>query len=252
MTGTLSGPVIAGIILLAAIAFAATLALRLERPWLQAWSLARAILQLGLLTLVLHIVIEDIAFVLLFLLVMVIAAAALVTRRLRWGWREGIRTAGVIAVAAAIPGTVIFATGAVTFKANYLLAVGGIVIGGVMTISTLFARGLRERIVTDRDQIEGWLALGATPRRAAQVAVRPAGSLALLPTTDQTRATGIVTLPGAFVGAVFAGLPVLGAAVFQVVVLASLLAAGAIAVGLWTLLLGAPRTLPESLPAGES
>lgn len=237
-------PTAIAIALLAAITFTLARVLRLEQPWLQPWSLLRAIVQLGLLSLVLGAIIEHTGFVLAFLVVMVVAAAVLVSRRLRWGWRLGATAGVVIAIAAAIPGLVVFGTGAMEFRPNYLLALGGIVVGGTMTASTLFARTLRDRLRTDRAEVEAWLALGATPRRAARDVVAKAGTLALLPTTDQTRVTGIVALPGAFVGAVFAGLPVLDAAVFQIVVLASLLAAGAIAIALWALVLGAPRTLP--------
>jgi putative ABC transport system permease protein len=50
---------------------------------------------------------------------------------------------------------------------------------------------------------------------------------ALVPTVDQTKTTGLVTLPGAFVGAVFGGLSPLDAGRFQIVVLAAITAAGA-------------------------
>src|SRR5690606_28380991 len=50
----------------------------------------------------------------------------------------------------------------------------------------------------------------------------------LLPAIDQTRTTGLVVLPGAFVGAVFAGLSPIEAGRFQLVVLASILAAGVV------------------------
>ena len=42
----------------------------------------------------------------------------------------------------------------------------------------------------------------------------------LLPTLDQTKSTGLVTLPGAFVGALFGGASPVVAAQFQLVVLA--------------------------------
>jgi UDP-glucose/iron transport system permease protein len=44
----------------------------------------------------------------------------------------------------------------------------------------------------------------------------------LLPTLDQTRSTGLVTLPGAFVGALFGGASPFVAAQFQLVVLAGI------------------------------
>lgn len=231
---------------LAAITVGLSAAFGLERRWLGAWSLARAIIHLGVLSVVLGTVIERIAYVIGFLIVMVITAAGVVGRRMRWAWRQCLTAGAVIAVAAALPSAVIFATGAVDYEANYVLAVGGIIIGGAMTVSTLFVRLFHERLIADRAILEGWLALGATPRQAARSVVQSAGSLALMPATDQTRVTGLVTLPGAFVGAVFAGLPVRDAAVFQAMVLAAILAAGSITVGLWAMLLGAPDTLAES------
>ena len=50
-----------------------------------------------------------------------------------------------------------------------------------------------------------WLALGATPRQAVRDIARTAAAEALLPAIDQTRTVGLVTLPGAFVGALFGG-----------------------------------------------
>jgi putative ABC transport system permease protein len=46
---------------------------------------------------------------------------------------------------------------------------------------------------------------------------------------DQTRTTGLVVLPGAFVGAIFGGLSPVDAGVFQILVLVSILASGSIA-----------------------
>ena len=51
---------------------------------------------------------------------------------------------------------------------------------------------------------------------------------ALIPATDQMKTTGLVTLPGAFVGAIFGGVSPLEAGRFQLVVLAAIMAAGAI------------------------
>jgi uncharacterized membrane protein len=53
-----------------------------------------------------------------------------------------------------------------------------------------------------------------------------------------------VTLPGAFVGAIFAGASPLVAAEFQVLVLASILVTGALTVGLFTWIFGAPTVIP--------
>ena len=150
--------------------------------------------------------------------------------------------AGVLAA-----GAVVFATGAIAFTPRYILAVGGIVVGNAMTIATLSGRRFVE-LVNDRwDEVEGWLALGARPRQATADPVRQAISAALVPTVDQTKTTGLVTLPGAFVGAIFGGVSPLEAGRFQIVVLAAIIGAGSlVAVGL-TAWLAPVRVRPDRL-----
>ena len=76
--------------------------------------------------------------------------------------------------------------------------------------------------------MEAWLALGATGRQAVVPFVPAAVREALLPAVDQTRTTGLVTLPGAFVGSLAGGASPAEAARFQLAVLAALLAAQAV------------------------
>jgi putative ABC transport system permease protein len=237
-------PVVVAVAVLAAVALAIVWGLRLEKPYLQPIAIARAVLQLAILTIILAGVISNGWWVALFLAVMVGAATWVVIRRLELQLRDAPVIAGIIVVATAIPVTVIFLTGAVEFSPRYVLAVGGIVVGNAMTVCTLMGRSLTANFVSYRDEIEGWLALGATPRIASIRGVRVAASTALIPATDQTRTTGIVTLPGAFVGAIFAGASVVVAAEFQILVLASILVTGAISVALLSWRFGAPRVIP--------
>lgn len=125
------------------------------------------------------------------------------------------------------------------------VAVSGIVLGGTMTAATLAGRHLREGLRRRRDEVEAWLSIGATPRQAVREVARWAASEALVPALDQTRTVGLVTLPGAFIGALLGGASAVQAARFQIVVLVGLLAAEVITVVLLTYLLGAPRTLPS-------
>ncbi|MES2169972.1 MAG: ABC transporter permease [Actinomycetota bacterium] len=235
---------LAAVAVLASITLVIVVALRLEHPWLQPWAIARATVQLAILTVILAGVISDPRWVATFLVVMVLAATWVVYRRLLLPRRYIPVIAGIIIAAAAVPTFAIFLTGAVDFSPRYVLAVGGIIIGNAMTVSTLMGRSLTTLITSLRDEIEAWLSVGATARVAARRAVRSAASTALIPSTDQTRTTGIVTLPGAFVGAVFAGASPIVAAEFQLLVLAGILAAGAITVALFTLAFGAPQVLP--------
>ncbi len=126
------------------------------------------------------------------------------------------------------------------------VAVSGIVLGGTMTAATLAGRHLTEGLRRRRDEVEAWLSIGATPREAVREVARWAASEALVPALDQTRTVGLVTLPGAFIGALLGGASAAGAARFQIVVLVGLLCAETITVVLLTYLLGAPRTLPEA------
>jgi putative ABC transport system permease protein len=232
-------PTVIAVVILGVVCFAIVAAMKLEKPWLQPIAILRAILQLAILTLILAGVISSQLWVWVFLVVMVGAATWVVIRRLRLRLTDAPVIVGIIAVATAIPVAVVFLTGAVQFSPRYLLAVGN-----AMTVCTLMGRSLGAAFDSERDQIEGWLALGATPRIASIRTARVAASTALIPATDQTRTTGIVTLPGAFVGAVFAGASVLKAAEFQVLVLASVLVTGAVGVLLMSLAFGAPRVIP--------
>jgi putative ABC transport system permease protein len=125
-----------------------------------------------------------------------------------------------------------------------LVAVSGIVLGGTMTAATLTGRRISEGLRLRRAEVEAWLAIGASPRQAVRDIARTAVFEALVPALDQTRTVGLVTLPGAFVGALLGGVSAAEAARFQVVVLVGLLCAESITATVLAHLLGAPATLP--------
>jgi putative ABC transport system permease protein len=83
---------------------------------------------------------------------------------------------------------VVFALGAIDFSPRYALAIGGIVIGNAMSIASLSGRHFLAAAHRQWDEVEGWLALGATPRQATLHLARGAVHSALIPSVDQTRA----------------------------------------------------------------
>ena len=87
------------------------------------------------------------------------------------------------------------------------------------------ARDFLRAARTRSTEVESWLALGATSSQAHAEIGREAVRESLLPNLDQTKSTGLVTLPGAFVGALFGGASPVEAAQFQLVVLAAVLLA---------------------------
>ena len=220
---------------------------RAPHRWSPALAILRGAAQLAAISLILSRVITSAAWVTLALLVMFSVAAVTAARRLHWSWGHlglvsGAMSAGVLATLG-----IVFATGAIELSPRYALAIGGIVIGNAMTTATLAGRRFTQSVDDHWDQVEGWLALGATPRQSTLDLARTAIYSALIPSTDQTKTTGLVTLPGAFVGAIFGGVSPLEAGRFQITVLASVMAAGSITAAAVVTALAPARVRPARL-----
>jgi putative ABC transport system permease protein len=238
-----------GLVFLAAVAVAVLAVGRVGQRRAVLVASARAAVQLAVVAAALRGVFTAPVFVVLLLAVMFGVATWTAARRLR-----GTPVAGRAVVLACGAGALV-AVGTICGlpvldrSVRTLVAVSGIVVGGTMTAATLTGRRLTDGLRRRRDEVEAWLALGATPRRAVQAIARDAAAEALVPALDQTRTVGLVTLPGAFVGALLGGASAEGAARFQIVVLVGLLCAESITAVLLAWLLGAPQVLPE-LEAG--
>ena len=225
---------------------------RVPVGWAPVLAVGRGGLQLAVVGLALGGVFSAPPTAALVLLIMLGTATWTASRRL-----VGLDGAGRAVVMSCVAGAaaalgIVFATGVLPFSARYLVAAGGIVIGGTMTGATLAGRALLGGLRARREEVEAWLALGATPRQAVRDIARTAAAEALVPALDQTRTTGLVTLPGAFIGALLGGASPLQAARFQLVVLAALLAAQAAVAVLLTHLLGAPSPIPGDAPARQA
>ena len=117
-----------------------------------------------------------------------------------------------------------------------------------MSAATLSGRRFLHAAALRRDEVEGWLALGATGPQAHLDIGRVAVRETVLPNLDQTKSTGLVTLPGAFVGALFGGASPADAARFQLVVLAALgLAMTTTAILVTRLAARTPYVVPEAV-----
>ncbi|MDQ0632434.1 putative ABC transport system permease protein [Arthrobacter pascens] len=240
-------PTLVSVGLLVVLTVAVLRGFRAQHIGAPALAVLRGAAQLALISLILSGVITSPLFVGLALSIMFIVAAVTATRRLKWSWKNfalvGISLAAGIAVTLAI----VFGTGAIPFTPRYALAMGGIIIGNAMTIATLAGRRFTESVIERWDEVEGWLALGASPRQSTRDLARGAVYSALIPSTDQTKTTGLVTLPGAFVGAIFGGISPLEAGRFQVLVLASIMAAGSVTAVLIIAILAPVRVRPAPL-----
>ncbi|MBM7366746.1 ABC transporter permease [Gordonia hydrophobica] len=223
---------LACIILLAALTTTVLWVYGVPQRWAPVWAVARGLFQLSVLSVVLSGVITHGWLVSLGIGAMFGVAVVTAARRLTASGRRLLPAIGTVALGmGAGVGAVlliVFGTGALELTARYALALAGIVIGNAMTTSALTGRRLTEAIVDRWSEVEGWLALGATPRQATASMARQAVHHAMIPATDQAKTTGVVTLPGAFVGAIFGGLSPLEAGRFQIIVLGAILAAGAV------------------------
>lgn len=234
-----------GVLVLVALTYLILRAAQVPLGWTPAWAVVRGAAQLAVVGLALRGVFNAPPFVALALGVMLTVAIRTSARRLQA--LPGALAAVALACATAAGGTlaVIFLLGMLDFSARYLVALGGIVIGGTMTAATLTGRRLAAGLESELDEIEGLLALGATARQATARISRRSVAEALLPAIDQTRTTGLVTLPGAFIGALLGGADPTDAARFQLVVLVALLNAETISGVIVAHRLGAPAQLPR-------
>lgn len=237
-------PLVVALVALMAVTVAVLGVARVPRRWAPPWAVLRGAVQLAVIALVLRGVLTNGWWVAAALAVMFTVAASTSTRRLGFSWHRLAVVSGAMVVGVVVAVGIAFVTGALAFTPRYALALGGIIVGNSMSIATLAGRRLFLGVHDRWDEVEGWFALGATPLTATAVIRREAAFEALVPTIDQTRTTGLVTLPGAFVGSIFGGASPLDAGRFQIVVLACVLTAGSITAVLLLRALGPVRTKP--------
>ncbi len=240
-------PTLIGVFVLSAISVAILAWYGVPHRWAPLFAILRGMVQLAAISVILAGVITSGFWVGVALAVMFTIAALTSTRRIGWSWSHALLIGSAMALGISVTLGIVFVTGAIEFSPRYALAIGGIVIGNAMSIATLAGRNITDAVVDHWEDVEGWLALGATPRQSTLELGRRAIYNALVPSIDQTKTTGLVTLPGAFVGAIFGGVSPLEAGRFQVVVLASIMAAGAITAVVVTWWLAPVKLKPEVL-----
>jgi putative ABC transport system permease protein len=225
---------------LVAVAAAATLIGRIGVSRAVVTASLRAVLQLGVVSLLITAVLRSWWATAAFITLMIGVAAVTSARRvstLRLGWRVALPV-----VAGAVPvGAGIVAAGTMPLTTVAVLPIAGILIGGAMTATSLSGRRALDELRDRVGEYEAALALGFVPRDAALMVCRPTSRQALVPALDQTRTVGLVTLPGAFVGVLLGGGSAVQAGATQTLVLVALLAVEAIAVAVTVELVAAGR-----------
>ncbi|MGL5406338.1 MAG: ABC transporter permease [Propionibacteriaceae bacterium] len=206
----------------------------------------RAIVQLGLVSLIVVAAVQQLWSSILFAILMFCVAVWTTAQRTETvqvlGWVALAITAGLIPVLA-----IIFASRTVPFNGLSLVPFAGIVTGNMMTVHTLLGRRLFAALRENNPIYEAALALGMPRSQAIAMVIDPLRKEALLPNLDQTRATGLVTLPGAFIGVLLGGGSPLQAASAQVLILIAIMCGQMIVVVVATSFMSSGKLLPHDL-----
>ncbi|MGO4254984.1 ABC transporter permease [Marmoricola sp. RAF53] len=208
----------------------------------------RALVQLTVVALLIRAVVDDLALSFAFVALMFVIAVATTSRRIgavpAWSWSALAMASGIVPVL-----VVVLASGAIPWEGIAIIPIAGIVIGNAMTANTLVGRRAFPVLREEHAQYEAALALGMKPAWGIHEIVHRRVPDALLPGMDQVSTTGLVTLPGAFIGVMLGGGTPVQAATAQALVLFGIMTAQTITVSVGERLITRRRLLPSDLRA---
>lgn len=112
--------------------------------------------------------------------------------------------------------------------AQYIIPISGMIIGNGMVVSGLFFNRLKSEMETRREEINVYLALGATSKQAVSNVMQSTVKASMLPTIDGMKTVGLVQLPGMMTGMIVAGANPIVAVRYQILIMYSFTSAAAI------------------------
>ncbi len=160
--------------------------------------------------------------VMLMALMTTVAAAAAAQRS---GYRfPGIYSASFTAMASASTVVTCFAILFIIdvrpwHKPQYIIPLFGMILGNTVNGISLGLRQWGLEVTTRGDCIEARLAAGATPREAAESALRQAMRTGMVPILNSMMIVGLVSLPGMMTGQILQGADPDKAAVYQILIM---------------------------------
>jgi putative ABC transport system permease protein len=105
------------------------------------------------------------------------------------------------------------------FAPQYLIPLGGLIIGSAMNGAALAGERLRRTLQASRNEIETHLCLGASPQQAIAQYRRDAVRAGLIPTINTMMVAGLVQLPGILTGQILSGVSPEEAASYQILIM---------------------------------
>lgn len=127
------------------------------------------------------------------------------------------------------------------YTARIALPIAGLLLGNAMTGIALSVDRLFAEVRTRADEVETWLALGATPHEAVVACEREAMRAGMTPILNAMMVVGLVSMPGIMTGQILGGVDPLVAARYQIVVM--FMIAAAVAIGCLILVRASVRRL---------
>ncbi len=132
----------------------------------------------------------------------------------------------------------------ISFKANEIIPVGGMVIGNALNVVTLTANRFKGEVDNTMPIIEGMLALGAPLKEALTDSIKNSIKAAMIPILNSLQTVGIVHIPGIATGMLIAGAEPLKAISYQLVIMYMLVAVSLFA-GIFTITFSYKRIITK-------
>lgn len=184
------------------------------------WSVGRAIIQLIIVGYVLKYIfsVDDASLTLLMVLFICFNAAWNAQKRSKYIAKAFISSFIAITVGAGITLAVLILSGSIEFIPMQVIPIAGMIAGNAMVAVGLCYNNLGQRVISEQQQIQEKLSLGATPKQASAILIRDSIRAALIPTVDSAKTVGLVSLPGMMSGLIFAGIDPVKAIKYQIMV----------------------------------
>lgn len=227
---------VAATLVLVALAAAVSFYRRVELEGDLAVAVLRSFLQLTAIGFVIQAIFDSDSLWLVAGLLAVMVAFGTVTahRRARSVPSALVPIALALTTAAGVTLGLVLALGVFPPEPQFLVPVGGMVIGNAMTASAVALNRLADEVRSNARRLEATLALGATAREAARGLVTRSLRSGMIPLIDSTKTAGVVFFPGTMVGMLLAGAEPTDAVRLQLILLWALLGSVALSAVLAT------------------
>jgi putative ABC transport system permease protein len=216
--------------------------LRLERDML--WATGRALVQLLAVGYVLVLIVDDdtpVAWAWVWVVAMLGFAALTARRRAPEVPGIGWLTFGAASGSALLSLSVVFGLGVYPTVGRAVVPIAGMMIGNSIGSIVVASRRILGELADRRPEVEARLALGQPWQQASKPFVRSALRTALTSQIENTKAVGLVFLPGAMTGLILAGADPVDAVLVQAAIMYLIL--GCVATNVVVIGLGLTRRM---------